>query len=113
MDITKLPEWVAKVASLWVAIGTFLIMLGSTGVALPDFLTGIFSQAFVDEVLVVVGAVINFMQFVRAIFAKNAVDVVLKQAMQAPDGAEMFVRNNVKINKGAFLINPFKVKLVA
>jgi len=70
-----------------------LILVGAQGASIPSWLPDIFSQAFVDAVLVAVGAVINFYQFVRSIFVKT--DAQIKTL--AAD------------NKVSYFLNPFKV----
>ena len=103
--MTNLPSWVAKVTTAWVAAGTFLIILGSQGVALPDFITSLFSQAFVDAVLQVVGAIITFVQFIRTIFVVEA-EASYARMVQMNPNAQHQART---YSKTAFALNPFKL----
>lgn len=92
----NLPKWVAKVTSVWVAIGSFLVILGTQGVTLPEWAPELFSQFFVDSFLQVFGAVITFIQVLRGIFASQpSADVQILSAGQ----------------KRSFAINPFKLKV--
>lgn len=84
------PSWLTKAAALWVAIGSFLILIGAQGAALPSWLTGVFSQAFVDATIVAIGSVVTFYQFVRSIFVKTDANILSAD------------------NKLAYFINPFK-----
>lgn len=93
--MNNLPSWVTKVTSTWVAIGAFLVVLGTQGINLPDVLADIFSQTFVDAFLQVIGAVLTFVQFVRVIFAKKG-----------EEGAVQILSKNDKIK---FALNPFKL----
>lgn len=68
----KLPAWVTRAQAIWVAVGAFLIVLGSQGAGIPAWLGNLFSQATFDAILVVVGAVVTFYQYVRSIFAAKA-----------------------------------------
>ena len=93
--MTNLPEWVGKVTTSWVAVGTLLIVLSSQGAPLPEQVIDIFSQTFVDEVLKVTGSVITFAQFIRAIFAAKEGEV---QTLSAS-------------SKRSFALNPLKFTL--
>jgi len=67
----NLPAWVAKVTSVWIGIGTFLVLLGTKVVGLPDWAPALFSEHFVQATMILVGAVINYLQIVRGIFATH------------------------------------------
>lgn len=90
-----LPKWVLKVTTIWVAIGSLLMVTGSQGVTLPDFLPKLFSQELVDAVLQVIGAVITFVQFVRTMFVTNKLESDV-QVLSVSD-------------KRKFILNPFKL----
>jgi hypothetical protein len=81
----------SKIQALWVALGSFLIVTGATS-KFP-WLSDIFSQHFVDQVLIAAGSVVSFYQFVRAIFVHTATIKTLAVG-------EFPV---------SYLINPFKV----
>lgn len=83
----------SKIQALWVALGSFLIVTGATG-KFP-WLSQVFSQTFVDAVLVAGGSVVAFYQFVRAIFVHTATTNIKTLAV-----GEFPI---------AYLINPFKV----
>lgn len=93
----NLPPWVAKVTAAWVAIGTLLVVIGAQGVALPEQVTAIFSQEFVDATMQVVGAVLAYYQFVRGIFATKE-----------PAGEVQILTAG---KKRAFALNPFKLSV--
>jgi hypothetical protein len=96
--MTQLPAWAVKIQSAWVAIGVLLIVLATqSGIPIPEFLPKIFSQGFVDATVTVIGAVLTFVQFVRAIF------------LVKPD-AEVRVASEAQ--KNAYAFNPFKLKVV-
>jgi len=93
--MTNLPSWVGRVTTTWVAIGSLLIVLGAQGVNVPDIISGIFSQDFVDAAIQVIGAVLTFAQFIRGIFAS-----------QPPaDGKVQLLSTG---QKRTFALNPFK-----
>lgn len=88
----NLPKWVTRAQAIWVALGTFLVILGAQGAAVPGWLSGIFSQQTFDAILAVVGAVVTFYQYVRAIF-------VTKTEIKS---------YSTSVDWG-YVINPFKV----
>lgn len=92
MSEVKLPEWFTKVQAVWATIGSLLVLLGFTS---PDWLPEIFSQGFIDAVAVVLGAVITFYQYVRAIFAAKE---------------EAVVKVLTTGQKAAYALNPFKLR---
>ena len=65
----KLKEIILKASSIWLLLGTLLVMLGSQGVNVPSWAAGLFSQAFLDALLIAVGGVVDFISLVRLIFA--------------------------------------------
>lgn len=95
--MSNLPGWVTRVSGIWVGIGTLIVLLGSQGVNLPGWTGELFSQTFVDEVLKLVGVIINFLGFAKLIFASKKAegDVQILSAGQ----------------KNKFMFNPFKVTL--
>lgn len=88
-----LPKWASRAQAIWTAIGSFLILIGAQGAGIPTWITDIFSQSFVDAVIVAAGAVITFYQFVRAIFIKTDTSVKTLSS-----GA-----------KASYFLNPFKI----
>lgn len=87
----NLPPWVTKITTLWAGIGALLILFGSQGVAVPEFVLSIFSQGFVDAVIAFIGAVLVFYQYIRInVFGK----------------AEARVAS--AMDKTKYLLNPFR-----
>lgn len=95
--MNNLPEWVGKVTSAWIGIGTLLILLGSNGIAVPEWLSDVFSETFVNYVIAIIGSVINFAQFVRVIY-NRAVGEVQVRVLSVKE-------------KRTFVLNPFKISL--
>jgi hypothetical protein len=91
MNVT-LPEWVDRVKTVWLLVGSIIL---ATGLNLGP-LDGLFTQKFIDVALAVVGAVITFVQF----FRKDTDEGLAREAtaLSAP-------------NKTAFALNPFKLRL--
>lgn len=83
----KLPAWVAKVGLFWVAIGTFLMSLSQTGTAVPEFLTGLFSQDTWNAFLLALGGVLDFAQLIKVLFA----------TLKKPDAEISILSNSVKL----------------
>ena len=61
-----MKDIITKISALWATIGTLLITLGIQG---PDWLPVIFGDQFTSLLLVAIGAVIDFYQFARTVFA--------------------------------------------
>lgn len=82
---------IIKISAIWVAVGSFLMVIGATS-KFP-WLAEVFSQTFVDAVILAGGSVVTFYQFVRAIFAAKSADVKTLSTG----------------SKFAYLVNPFKL----
>lgn len=91
----NLPSWLVKIQSLWVSIGTLLILLSAKGLDMPDILLKIFSQDLLEAAVAVMGAVIVFYQFIRAQFAKTDASVKVLSVG----------------SKIAYALNPFKLNI--
>lgn len=91
----KIIDVVIKASAFWVMIGSLLITLGASGVNIPEWAPKLFSQGFVDALLIALGSVIDFVQFVRTIFAAK------------DSGGEV---QTLSASKAAvYYLNPFKV----
>ena len=92
----KVNAFISKIQAIWVAIGTVIALLAAQGgINLPDFLSDVFSQAFLDAVGTAVGSVIVFYQYLRAIFASKT------------EGEIQILSTGAKT---AYALNPFKLK---
>lgn len=65
----NLPSWVLKVTTVWTGIGTLLMLAGANGIHIPGIVLQIFAQNFVDAVVLLIGAIVAFLQFARLHFA--------------------------------------------
>lgn len=95
--MNKIRDVIIKASSFWVLIGTLLISLGSAGVDVPTWVPELFSQAFIDNLLIVLGAVIDYVSFIRGIFAVTNND----------DEADVQTLSTGKVI--SFYMNPFKM----
>ena len=91
----ELPKWAIRAQAIWLLIGTLLATLGAQGIDIPEWSLQIFAQEFIDILMVAVGSVIGFLQFVRAIFAAKE------------PGAEVKVLSAG--DKRKYMYNPFKI----
>lgn len=90
----KIIDVIVKASAFWVMIGSLLITLGASGLNIPEWAPALFSQGFVDALLVALGSVITFVQFVRTIFAgSSSAEVKTLSASQAR----------------VYYLNPFKI----
>lgn len=94
--MNNLPSWVSTVQAIWVAVGTFLFFIASQGVQIPDFLTQLLSQETFEAFTAVLGSVLVFYQYIRAIFVKESA------------GDVQILSNG---QKASYALNPFKTKL--
>lgn len=100
----KFKNFITKVTATWAAIGAALITLSATGfINIPDVIENLFSQNVSDALnvalqasLVALGAVIEFYQILRAIFAVEPIEGGEIKTLSASD-------------KVSFTVNPFKL----
>lgn len=94
----NLPAWMAKVQSIWFAVGVFISVLATQGIPIPelDIIQSVFSEAVWNAGIAAIGSVLSFVQIVRAIFAKGA-DAAVKVL-------------SVK-DKRKYMFNPFKINI--
>jgi multisubunit Na+/H+ antiporter MnhG subunit len=96
----NIQNFITKIQGIWVAIGSLLMILGTqAGISFPDFLLDIFSQATLDALSAVLGSVVVFYQYLRAIFAKDELA-----------GVEVLVMSS---NSKLRYLHPFRLKVVA
>lgn len=91
----KIREIILKASSFWILIGTLAVTLGMQGLHIPEWVPDLFSQGFIDALLIAVGAVLDFVSFVRVIFAPRDTEV---QALEVG-----------KVKALSFYKNPFKM----
>lgn len=89
-----LPPFAQRAITIWLTIGTILVLFGTNIAGVPSWLPGFFSEYFVKEVLAVIGAVINFWQVIRGTIAGH------------PDNAAKLANAP---NKTAYMLLPWKM----
>lgn len=94
----NLPDWAVTAQTIWVALGSLLIVFAAQGIGIPEVLLEIFSQATVDAILAVVGSVIVFVQYVR-----NNILTKLKD----DEGEVQVLSTGAKV---MYFVNPFKLR---
>lgn len=92
----NLPAWMAKVQSIWFAIGAFIGVLALQGLPIPEILQSIFVEEVWNAGIAAIGAVLSFVQIIRAIFAK---------------GVEAGVKVLSVKDKRKYIFNPFKITI--
>lgn len=94
----NLPAWMAKVQSIWFAVGVFISVLAAQGIPIPELniIQSIFSEVVWNAGIAAIGAVLSFVQIVRAIFAK---------------GVDTSVKVLTAKNKRKYMLNPFKLSI--
>ncbi|MCB0379762.1 MAG: hypothetical protein KDD24_00805 [Flavobacteriales bacterium] len=106
----KLNKFIAKVLTIWVAIGTLLTVVSASGVIhIPEVIAQLFSKDVSDQlnialnsIVQTIGVVINFAQVVRLIFANKQTDELKGKAISLSSGARL-----------KYIVNPFKTHLIA
>lgn len=91
----KILSFITRVQVLWVAVGSFLIVIGGQ-LNLPDWVSDVFSQQFIDNLADIVGAILIYLQYLKGLFASK----IEEGAVAALD----------KASKLSYLL-PWKLKL--
>lgn len=88
----NLPKWVTIAVSLWGFIGTALIAAGLKSVfgVSTEF---IFSQEFIDTTLIAIGAVLNYLAYLKSKVQAQVSILSLKSKLA-------FILNPVQVNVG-------------
>lgn len=92
--MNNLPNWLANVQKVWIALGTLLAVLGGSGL-IPDIVSDIISEEVWNALLAAIGAASALVQLIRSKFNNDM-------------GEVQILSRGAKVR---YMLNPFRTRI--